>query len=100
MNRADHSPVQAQPDPAKALPMGSGSPHRVSYRPGVLVAAKACTRPIMTHPLPTDGARTGCSVLLTDGQLIIDHQHILGDLKLFEPKTMYPIIAVRDREGR
>jgi hypothetical protein len=25
---------------------------------------------------------------------------IIGDLKLFEPKTMCPIIAVRDREGR
>jgi hypothetical protein len=24
----------------------------------------------------------------------------VGDLKLFEPKTMRPIIAVRDREGR
>ena len=23
-----------------------------------------------------------------------------GDLKLFEPKTMYPIIAVREREER
>jgi hypothetical protein len=30
----------------------------------------------MTHLLPTDGARTGCSVLLTGGELIIDHQHI------------------------
>ena len=25
---------------------------------------------------------------------------VIGDLKLFEPKTMCPIIAVRDREGR
>jgi len=24
----------------------------------------------------------------------------VGDLKLFEPKTMCPIIAVRDHEGR
>jgi hypothetical protein len=39
-------------------------------------------------------------VLLTRGQLIIDHQHILGDLKLFEPKTMCLFIAVRDREER
>jgi hypothetical protein len=27
-------------------------------------------------------------------------QHRFGDLKLFEPKTMWPIIAVREREGR
>jgi hypothetical protein len=25
---------------------------------------------------------------------------IIGDLKLFEPKTMCPLIAVRDREER
>jgi hypothetical protein len=25
---------------------------------------------------------------------------LIGDLKLFEPKTMCPVIAVRDREGR
>ena len=28
------------------------------------------------------------------------HELIIGDLKLFEPRTMCPIIAVRDREGR
>jgi len=26
--------------------------------------------------------------------------HLLGDLKWFEPKTIYPLIAVRDREER
>jgi hypothetical protein len=26
--------------------------------------------------------------------------HRFGDLKLFEPKTMCPLIAVRDREER
>jgi hypothetical protein len=28
------------------------------------------------------------------------NRQIIGDLKLFEPKTMCPIIAVRDREER
>jgi hypothetical protein len=28
------------------------------------------------------------------------YERRFGDLKLFEPKTMCPIIAVRDREGR
>ena len=28
----------------------------------------------------------------------IQKQQIVGDLKLFEPKTMCPLIAVRDRE--
>jgi len=28
------------------------------------------------------------------------HPRRVGDLKLFEPKTMCPLMAVRDREGR
>jgi len=33
-------------------------------------------------------------------ELVIDHRCIVGDLKWFEPKTIYPLIAVRDREER
>jgi hypothetical protein len=28
------------------------------------------------------------------------HERLFGDLKLFEPKAMYPFIAVRDRQER
>jgi hypothetical protein len=32
--------------------------------------------------------------------LLIDDSDRFGDLKLLEPKTMWPLIAVRDREER
>jgi hypothetical protein len=34
------------------------------------------------------------------GELAVDTPRILGDLKLFEPRTRCPFIAVRDREER
>jgi hypothetical protein len=47
-----------------------------------------------------NGIRTGYSAPLTSRELAIDVQRVFGDLKLFEPKTMCPLIAVRDREER
>jgi hypothetical protein len=51
--------------------------------------------------LGRDRARTGCSAPLSRPRLCVNRQRIVGiDLKLFEPKTMCPIIAVREREER
>jgi hypothetical protein len=46
-----------------------------------------------------DGAITGPSVPLGQSELIIGTERIVG-LKLFEPKTICPFLAVRDREAR
>jgi hypothetical protein len=45
-------------------------------------------------------AITGESAHHPDESRQLDHKQRIGDLKLFEPKTMCPIIAVRDREER
>ena len=45
-------------------------------------------------------ARTGGSVPLSRSEFAIDNQRILGDLKMFEPKTKRLFLAVRDREER
>jgi hypothetical protein len=44
-------------------------------------------------------ARSGCPANRSAGRGPLD-KHNSIDLKLFEPKTMCPVIAVRDREGR
>jgi hypothetical protein len=45
-------------------------------------------------------ARSGLSERLPAPHRTRLDEYRFGDLKLFEPKTMCPIIAVRDREGR
>jgi hypothetical protein len=46
----------------------------------------------------SDSARTGCSVPPNHGRLATGEKRLFGDLKLFEPKTVCPLIAVRNRE--
>ena len=46
------------------------------------------------------GAELGDLRDLVSPSLTVHPVFLFGDLKLFEPKTMCPIIAVRNREGR
>jgi hypothetical protein len=48
----------------------------------------------------TTAHRTGSYALASSLHQPRSKQKIIGDLKLFESKTMCPLIAVRDREER
>jgi hypothetical protein len=51
-------------------------------------------------PAASQPPRTGGSALPSSGDTSAKTSKIFGDLKLFEPKTRCPFLAVRDREER
>jgi hypothetical protein len=62
--------------------------------------AKRRARAIDLTQSKISGRRTGEYVADEHADKTAASEQRIGDLKLFEPKTMCPLIAVRDREER